>query len=141
MSRISHFAGAIIFALFVARPLAVEAEASLTGAWQYCEPNKGCLKFAFRPNGDVIEQFPLSGNLVTAYGRYDIQGTVLKIGWTRFTPTEICAESGNANGEAGKRCMPTVQPDIEAPFRFDGLNRLIWTAPNSPLPRLVRIEL
>jgi hypothetical protein len=141
MNRISLFGGAAVLTLFFMRPAAVEAQASLTGAWKYCEAEKGCLKFAFRPNGDVIEQFQLSGTLVTAYGHYDIRGTLLKIGWTRFSPTQICAGNGNANGDAAKQCSPTVQSDVEGTFHFDGLDSLTWNAPSAPPLRLLRIKL
>jgi hypothetical protein len=77
-------------------------------AWQHCEPMKGCLKLAFMPNGHVIEQYSLAGSVVTAYGRYHIRGAVLKIGWKRFEPTEICTADIDANGGPDS-CLSTAQ--------------------------------
>jgi hypothetical protein len=74
MKRIIHLGIAAAFAIFLANTVPAEAEISLVSAWQHCEPMKGCLKFAFLPNGRVIEQYPLAGSIVTAYGRYHIRG-------------------------------------------------------------------
>jgi hypothetical protein len=117
------------------------AEPSLVSAWQHCEPDKGCSKFAFMPNGWVIEQFRLAGSLVTAYGRYHVRGTVLKIGWKRFTPSEICGPAPWAAGSADGQCSLTTQSDFKGPFHFEGLNALLWLKPDGPALRLFRIEL
>src|SRR5271169_4225916 len=74
MSRITHLGFAAAFAIFPANTAPAKAEISLISAWQHCEPVKGCLKFAFLPNGRVIKQYPLAGSVVTAYGRYHIRG-------------------------------------------------------------------
>ena len=84
MRRITQLGIAAVFPICLANTAPAAAEISLIGAWQHCEPVKGCLKFAFLPNGHVIEQFPLAGSVITAYGHYHIRGTVLKIGWHRF---------------------------------------------------------
>ena len=116
---------------------------SLVGAWQRCEPVNGCSKFAFFPNGRVIEQYRVGGRTVTAYGRYHIRGTALKIGWHRFEPAEICAAGADTSAGAGveTKCTSSSQDDVKGPFYFEGPNMLIWSAAGmAPLP-LVRIEL
>jgi hypothetical protein len=138
MSRITHLGLAAAFAILLANPAPAGAEIFLISAWQHCEPMKGCLKFAFLPNGRVIKQYPFAGSVVTAYGRYHIRGTVLKIGWHRFEPTEVCA---NANRAADRRCISSGQDDIKGPFHFEGMNSLVWSAASIPPLRLVRIEL
>ena len=76
--------------ILIGKPAPADAQISLVSPWQHCEPIKGCIKIAFFPNGWAVEQFPLAGRVVTAYGRYHVRGTVLKIGWKRYEPTEIC---------------------------------------------------
>jgi hypothetical protein len=125
----------------IAQPAPAKAEASLIGVWQHCEPGKGCSKFAFLPNGWVIEQFPLAGGLATAYGRYHVRGIVLKIGWKRFTPTQVCGLARPDRGKADEPCAPVAQSDFKGPFRFEGLNALLWLKADDPPVRLLRIEL
>jgi hypothetical protein len=139
MKQITHLGFAAAFATFLANTASAKAEVSLISAWQHCEPMKGCSKFAFQPNGRVIEQFALAGNVVTAYGHYHIRGTVLKIGWHRFEPAEVCPAGINAN--MGAKRISSGQDDIKGPFHFEGMNSLIWSAPNTLPLRLVRIEL
>jgi hypothetical protein len=141
MARISTIVAFAILWVFIAKPVPAEAEASLVSAWQHCEPDKGCSKFAFMPNGWVIEQFKLAGSLVTACGRYHIRGTILKIGWKRFTPTQVCSPSLPDVGNAGRQCSPIAQSDFKGPFHFEGLNALLWLKPGEPPLRLLRIEL
>jgi hypothetical protein len=141
MRRTVYFGFATILMLFLAKPSPAKAEISLISAWRHCEPMKGCLKFAFFPNGHVIEQFPLDGGLVTAYGHYHIRGAVLKIGWHRFEPAVVCTTGANANDGPDRQCISTGQEDIKGPFHFEGMNALHWTAPSMPPLRLVRIEL
>ena len=138
MGRLISRGCAAILAICGSVPFA-QAEISLVSAWQHCEPTKGCMKFAFMPNGHVVEQYPIGGNIVTAYGNFRIDGDVLKIGWRRFDPAEVCATDEQA--DAGRRCVSTGQDDIEGHFRFEGLNTLFWTTPRSPPLRLVRILL
>jgi hypothetical protein len=141
MGRTVYFGFATILMLVYAKPSPAEAEISLISAWQHCEPTKGCLKFAFLPNGHVIEQFPLDGSVVTAYGHYHIRGAVLKIGWHRFEPTMVCGASANANDGPHKQCISTGQEDIKGPFHFEGMNALLWAAPSASPLHLVRIQL
>ncbi|SDR53066.1 hypothetical protein SAMN05444161_5407 [Rhizobiales bacterium GAS191] len=141
MARIATIVAVAILWAFIAKPVPAEAEASLVSAWQHCEPGKGCSKFAFMPNGQVIEQFPLAGSLVTAYGHYHIRGNVLKIGWKRFTPTRVCSPSRPNMGDANEQCSPTTQSDFKGPFHFEGLNALLWLKPDEPPLRLLRIKL
>src|SRR4029077_1271136 len=141
MNRTICFGFATILMLVFAKPSPVEAELSLISAWQHWEPMKGCLKFAFFPNGHVIEQFPRGGSVVTAYGHYHIRGAVLKIGWHRFEPTMVCGAGANANDGFDKQCISTGQEDIKGPFHFEGMNALLWSPPSAPSVRLVRIQL
>ena len=87
MGRIVSCSCAAILAIICEKAPAAHAEISLISAWQHCEPTKGCMKFAFMPNGHVIEQYPLAGSIVTAHGDFHIRGDVLEIGWHRFEPT------------------------------------------------------
>ena len=119
MVRTVYSGFATILMLVFAKPSPAEAEISLISAWQQCEPTKGCLKFAFLPNGHVIKQFPLDGSVVTAYGHYHIRGAVLKIGWHRFEPARVCGASANANDGPHKQCVSTGQQDIKGPFHFE----------------------
>jgi hypothetical protein len=141
MSRTVHFSLATVLMLFVANAPRAKAEISLVSAWQHCEPVKGCLKFAFMPNGHVIEQFPQAGRVVTAYGHYHIRGSVLKIGWHRFEPAEVCGASADLDDGHGRECVLTGQEDIKGPFHFEGMNALLWSAPGVPSLHLVRIQL
>ena len=102
---------------------------------------KGCIKFAFFPNGWAVEQFPLAGRVVTAYGRYHVRGTVLKIGWKRYEPTEICVPISDRKSGVDKQCMPTARDDLKGEFQFEGPNALLWNTPSTPQLRLVRVEL
>jgi hypothetical protein len=74
MGRIATLGTVTIIGVFAASPIQVHAEPSLVSAWQHCEQGNGCSKFAFMPNGRVIEQFRASGSIVTAYGRYHVRG-------------------------------------------------------------------
>jgi hypothetical protein len=139
MGRLISRGCAAILAIICGSVPFAQAEISLVSAWKHCEPTKGCMKFAFMPNGHVVEQYPIGGNIVTAYGNFRIDGDVLKIGWRRFDPAEVCATDEQA--DAGRRCVSTGQDDIEGHFRFEGLNTLFWTTPRSPPLRLVRIQL
>jgi hypothetical protein len=141
MGRVPTTVAVAVLRLFISGSAPAVAEPSLVSAWQHCEPDKGCSKFAFFPNGWVVEQFKLAGSLVTAYGRYHVRGTVLKIGWKRFTPSEICGPGLPASGIAGEQCSPTNQSDFKGPFHFEGLNALLWWKPDGPPLRLLRIEL
>lgn len=141
MGRAVYFGFATILMLIFAKPSPAEAEISLISAWQHCEPMKGCLKFAFFPNGHVIEQFPRGGSVVTAYGHYHIRGAVLKVGWHRFEPAEVCPAGANANDGPDWQCISTGREDIKGPFDFEGMNALLWTAPSAPPLHLVRIQL
>jgi hypothetical protein len=96
---------------------------------------KGCMKFAFMPNGHVIEQYPLAGSTVTAYGHFHVRGDVLKIAWRRFEPAEVCG------ADQEKECVSTGQDDLKGAFRFEGFNALLWITPSLPPLRLVRIQL
>ena len=141
MVRTTLNAAVAVLSVFIASCIPAEAEPSLVSAWQRCEAGKGCVKFAFMPNGKAIEQFPLSGSVVTAYGRYHIRGTVLKIRWKQFTPTQVCGSNPpNAENNA-KQCAPVTQPDFKGPFHFEGLNALVWFKTDEPPLRLLRIEL
>jgi hypothetical protein len=141
MRRITQLGIAAVFAICLANSAPAAAEISLIGAWQHCEPVKGCLKFAFLPNGHVIEQFPLAGSVITAYGHYHIRGAMLKIGWHRFAPPKVCAAGADTNGSADRKCISSRQDDIKGPFHFEGINSMVWSAPNAPPLRLARIEL
>jgi hypothetical protein len=141
MARIPTIVAIAILRLFVSGAAPAVAEPSLVSAWQHCEAGKGCSKFAFMPNGRVIEQFKLAGSLVTAYGSYHVRGTVLKIDWKRFTPSEICSPSLSPAGTDDKQCSPTAQSVFEGPFYFEGLNALLWLKADGPPLRLLRIEL
>ena len=141
MARIATDAALAILWVFVANPMPAKAEPSLVGAWQHCEPGKGCLKFAFMPNGQVIEQFPLSGSIVTAYGRYHVGGTTLKTDWKRFAPPQVCTPSLATAGNNSRQCEPATQSDFEGSFHFEGLNALLWLKIDEPPLRLLRTEL
>jgi hypothetical protein len=141
MNPITNLGFVSALAILLTDPAAARAEVSVISAWQHCEPMKGCLKFAFLPNGRVIKQYPLAGSIVTAYGRYHIRGTVLKIGWHRFEPAEVCAAHIDVNGATGRQCISSDQDDIKGPFHFEGMNSLVWSAPGTPPLRLVRVEL
>ena len=141
MVRFANIGAAAAIFVCVAGPVPTCAEPSLVSAWQHCETGKGCSKFAFLPNGRVIEQFDLAGNRVTAYGRYEFKGAVLEIGWQQFAPTQICGPNLAEVEAAGGQCSPTSQPDFKGPFRFDGLNALIWSKSDGPPLRLLRVQL
>jgi hypothetical protein len=64
VKHITHLGFAAAFATFLANTAPAKAEISLISAWQHCEPMKGCSKFAFLPNGRVIEQFALASGSV-----------------------------------------------------------------------------
>ena len=89
----------------------------------------------------VIEQFDLAGSRVTAYGRYEVKGAMLEIGWQEFAPTQICGPNLAPAEAAGGHCSPTSQPDFRGLFRFDGLNALIWSKSDGPPLRLLRVQL
>jgi hypothetical protein len=141
MIRITTLFSAAILWACIAKVAPVEAEASLVSAWQHCEQGKGCSKFAFMPNGQVIEQFPLAGGVVTAYGHYHVRGPVLKISWKRFAPSQMCGSNRPGLGDAEEQCSPIAQPDFKGPFRFEGFNALLWLRPDEPPLRLLRVEL
>jgi len=107
MVRFANIGAAAAIFVCVAGPVPTCAEPSLVSAWQHCETGKGCSKFAFLPNGRVIEQFDLAGNRVTAYGRYEFKGAVLEIGWQQFAPTQICGPNLAEVEAAGGHCSPT----------------------------------
>ena len=129
------------FVISCANTAPAEEKISLVGAWQRCEPVNGCSKFAFFPNGRVIEQYRVGGRTVTAYGRYHIRGTVLKIGWHRFEPAEICGAGADTIADAERKCTWSSQGDIKGPFFFEEPNMLIWSAAGMAPLQLVRIEL
>jgi hypothetical protein len=139
MGRIVSCSCAAILAIICEKAPAAHAEISLISAWQHCEPTKGCMKFAFMPNGHVIEQYPLAGSIVTARGDFHVRGDVLEIGWHRFEPAEVCAADDHAGADS--RCVSTGQDDLKGPFHFEGLNALLWSTPSFPPLRLVRIQL
>ena len=141
MDRISTIVAVSILWLVASDCAPAVAEPSLVSALQHCEQDKGCSKFAFMPNGWVIEQFRFAGSLVTAYGRYHVRGTVLKIGWKRFTPSAICGPAPWAAGSADEQCAPISQSDFKGHFHFEGLNALLWLKQDGPALRLFRIEL
>jgi hypothetical protein len=131
----------VSFAALLGRPAIAQAEISLVGAWRHCEPAKGCLRFAFLPNGWVIEQFPIAGSAATAYGRYHVRGPVLKVSWKRYEPPQICVPNVGAKDGSDLQCLLTTQVDLKGQFNFDGMNALLWTTPSAPVLRLVRVEL
>jgi hypothetical protein len=139
MRRIVRAGVAAILAVFVAGPNGAEAEVvSLVGAWQSCQPIKGCIRFAFMPNGSVIKQYPLLGSTVTAYGRYRRQGDMLQVAWTRVSPKRVCGASVDAKGH--KQCVRSAEPNVHGPLQFDGFNALVWKISGAPQLRLDRIE-
>lgn len=127
--------------VLLGKPALAQAEISLVGAWRHCEPARGCLRFAFLPNGWVIEQFPIARSVATAYGRYHVRGPVLKVSWKRYEPTQICFPSADAKDGSDLQCLLTTQVDLKGQFNFDGMNALLWTTPSAPVLRLVRVEL
>ncbi len=139
MGRIVTYSCAAILAMVCGKAPGAHAEISLISAWQHCEPIRGCMKFAFMPNGHVIEQYPLAGRIVTAHGDFHIRGDVLEIGWHRFEPAVVCATDDHA--VADRRCVSIGQDDFKGPFHFEGLNALLWSTPGLPSLRLVRIQL
>jgi hypothetical protein len=66
---------------------------------------------------------------------------VLKIGWHRFEPAEVCAAGVGANGSMDRHCILPGQGDVKGLFNFEGMNSLVWSIPSTPPLRLVRIEL
>jgi hypothetical protein len=78
LRRIARVGVAAILAIFAVGPSGAEAEVvSLAGAWHSRQPIKGCVRFAFMPNGSVIKQYSLLGGTVSSYGRYRRQGDML----------------------------------------------------------------
>jgi hypothetical protein len=141
MVRVADMVAVAAVLLSVVGPMPAHADPSLVSSWQHCESGKGCAKFAFLPNGRVIEQFDLAGSKVTAYGRYEIKDTVLEIAWQQFAPPQICGSSPAGTMAAGEHCASTSQPDLKGPFRFDGLNALVWSKADGPPLRLLRVQL
>ena len=74
MRRFALLGCAAGFVSSFANTAPAEEKISLGGAWQRCEPVNGCSKFAFFPNGRVIEQYRVGGRTVTAYGPLSYQG-------------------------------------------------------------------
>ena len=64
MRRFALLGCAAGFVSSFANTARAEEKISLVGAWQRCEPVNGCSKFAFFPNGRVIEQYRVGGRTV-----------------------------------------------------------------------------
>jgi hypothetical protein len=132
---------AAILPIYVAGLRDAEAQnASLVGAWQSCAPIKGCLRFSFFPNGNVIKQYTRLGGTVTAHGRYRRRVDALQITWTRVSPARICGPTVSADGRSHKKCGPTAEPNLDGPLRFKGFNTLVWKISGGTQLKLFRIE-
>jgi hypothetical protein len=129
-------AGLVLLAL--ARP-SMAQDVSLVGYWIHCDPQKGCLKYAFFPNGGVVAQYPFQDTTITAKGSYRLRDGVLKLRWRKVRPKRVCV--ADASAPAGpKTCYKASQHNMKGPVSFDGLNKLTWNlAGGAPLD-LVRVE-
>ena len=116
MLRRVAFASLAALIVFIApgRKGAQAAAVSLIGAWQSCEPIKGCIRFAFLPNRSVIKQYPILGSTVTSYGRYHRQGRRLQIAWTRVSPARICGQVKGARAARSTACARMSAISTEA---------------------------
>lgn len=126
----------VAIALSVLRPSPGLAEpVSLIGHWVHCDPSKGCLRFAFLPNGKVIEQYPLGSAVMTAYGTYERGTDRLRIKWSKVSPGQICL-----NGSTDPtQCLRTGQRNIKGSLAFTGFNALTWSFAEGPPLQLLRV--
>lgn len=135
----ASFAALIVFIASGSKGAKAEV-VSLIGAWQTCEPIKGCIRFAFLPNRSVIKQYPMLGTTVTSYGRYHRQGRRLQIVWTRVSPARICGQVTGANKGHHKQCVRPHERNLNGGLQLHGFNALVWKVPGRPPLRLVRVE-
>jgi hypothetical protein len=106
MARVAAVVPAAMLWACIAQPAPAKAEASLIGVWQHCEPGKGCSKFAFLPNGWVIEQFPLAEDWPRPMGAIMLEASYSRLAGNDLRQRKFACWLGRIGGRPMKHARP-----------------------------------